>query len=91
MSTEQTFACLTCRDESSGYRLFWCPGSGEQFAGWDAKTNWYREFATCACHRPNTHGPHTWAGRCECWQTNPTVLARRDRAVERQAARRGAA
>lgn len=75
-STEPTFFCLLCLDETSGLRVFWCPGIGPSrtFERPPRATG-----ATVECGKPRDHQPHSYAMRCECWRQNPVVDERRQR------------
>lgn len=81
------YFCLSCRDESSGFRPFWCPGSGEhRTLDRPARS----EGSIVDCGRSHPHGSHDYVARCECWQRNPVVEARRQRQhVKREASTRG--
>lgn len=77
-----TYFCLSCLDESSGWRTATCLGAGAQrqatlplrLAGPEVEP----------CGRTEPHGPHAFVVRCHCRGFNPVVAARR----ERQQARR---
>lgn len=80
---EVRYACLSCRDESSGFRPFWCPGTGEhRTLDRPARS----EGSIVECGRPQAHGSHDYVARCECWLRNPVVEARRQRQLVKRAA-----
>lgn len=81
---EPRFFCLSCRDESNGWRPFWCPGSGSgrTFNRPDRALG-----SVVDCGRQRAHGGHDYVAKCECWGRNPVV----ERAKERELRRRKAA
>jgi len=78
--------CMDCRDESSGWREFFCHGAGSQKnAG--ARPYHYR-VPTYYCGKKGQHPPHPYVERCGCYATNPVIAQRREaQAVRRAAAR----
>lgn len=67
------YFCLSCRDESSGFRPFWCPGSGEhRTLDRPARS----EGSIVDCGRSHPHWSHDYVARCECWQRNPVASTR---------------
>lgn len=78
---EPRYFCLACRDESSSLRVFWCPGRGPAR---DFTPHPRAEGAVVECGRAKTHGPHSYATRCECAGSNPVAAARREREARRQ-------
>ena len=79
------YFCLSCRDESSSFRPFWCPGTGDKRT-LDRPAR--SEGSIVECGRTQPHGQHDYVARCECWQRNPVVDARRQRQhVKREVAR----
>lgn len=72
---EPTFFCLTCRDESSGWRPIWCQGGGEPK---DTLSPAPKGVTTSYCGRKLKHGPHHYVERCSCYETNPVIAKRRE-------------
>jgi hypothetical protein len=78
--------CRECHDETSGWRIAWCAGEGASAL---------RSFTVperagaprVPCGRGKTHGPHTWAARCQCWGRNPVVAERLGKIAAAQARR----
>lgn len=75
---EPTFFCLDCLDEPNALRIFWCYGVGSQRVGIDAKPD-RAHGAIHPCGRLQEHGPHTYAERCQCSETNPVIARARER------------
>lgn len=85
---EPTYHCRLCWDEPNGWILCWCPGTGPhrvadavtppRFAGTE------RRF--CGRQPKEGHGPHAFAERCSCVDTNPVI--QRARLQMREAQRR---
>lgn len=80
---EVKYFCLSCRDESSGFRPFWCPGIGPT-RSFDRPA--YAEGSLVDCGITREHTGHSYVGRCECWLRNPVVEARRQRQLVKRAA-----
>lgn len=74
------YVCPVCRDEASGWRLFWCPGRGG-LRTFDRPER-DAELPMSECGRSATHVPHTYADRCACVETNPVIAAHRQRQTE---------
>jgi hypothetical protein len=72
---EPTFFCVQCFDEPNGFRVFACPGVGDQR---DATMGLAPDRHPCG--RPKSHRPHTYSERCGCVDTNPVIRAHRERA-----------
>lgn len=68
------FFCVDCRDESSGWRPFWCHGMGPLR---DLHRPARAEGSITSCGRPGHHAPHGFVERCACWAVNPVIAARR--------------
>jgi len=73
---QPTFYCADCQDEPSGWRIFECRGVGP-FAS-------TRDKPYFPCARLQEHGPHSYADRCHCLNTNPVTRAARERMVAAQ-------
>lgn len=76
------FFCLNCRDESSAWRPFWCPGTGK------ARTfnrPAHAEGSMVECGKRTDHAGHRYVARCECYETNPVIAERRKREIRRKA------
>lgn len=65
--------CSHCDD--TGWLTLWC-GAGEK-----------AEHISSHCGRRGEHGAHTWAKHCQCWESNPTVLSKRQRQADSAIAR----
>ena len=64
-----------CSD--SGTESLWCGSVTRE----DGKPNllvkpWH---LLQACERAGDHQPHEWVRRCRCWESNPALIAKRDR------------
>ena len=71
------YACLECRD--TAWREFACAGRGQSkgIAPSSATVSAY------PCARLKAHGPHTFAERCQCVDTNPVIARQREFMRER--------
>lgn len=69
--------CTDCRDEISGFRLFWCVGGGELAE--HERPAPERELPVYYCGRKLRHGPHRYAERCHCVLTNPVIAQKQER------------
>ena len=76
------YFCLSCYDETSGFRTFWCQGRGK---GRSLERPAYAVGSMVECGKAKDHTPHSYVARCECFETNPVSARRRER--ERQAGR----
>lgn len=83
--TEPRFFCLDCRDESSAWRIVWCPGAGETRDALPSARAYAVRVQSCGKDKP--HHPHTFAERCPCWETNPVIARRREAERKRNATR----
>jgi hypothetical protein len=63
--------CTDCQDEPSGWRIFWCHGSGNQFRENPSARD--EGFQRGPCDRKIDHAAHTFVVRCHCYGTNPKV------------------
>jgi hypothetical protein len=68
---EPRFHCTDCFDEVSGFRYFYCRGSGEEWR--ETPPHIYRNLPVNNCGRPNAHYGHPYVEKCHCWQKNPAV------------------
>ena len=82
---EPTFTCAGCLDEPSGWTMVWCPGTGKH----RSHERWgvAHGLVLAECQRRKDHAGHTYAERCGCWQTNPSVEARRRKLEDAKAAK----
>ena len=81
---EPTFHCHVCRDESAGWRPFWCPGAGK-FRTFEVPAWGEGSIVDCGRRRPDDG--HNYRARCECFETNPVIQARREREQRRRVER----
>lgn len=79
---EPRFHCLACLDEPSGWRSFWCPGTG-QFRSHE-KPERATRLTMHPCARPKDHGQHPYVDYCECRETNPVIHQHRQRMAAAQ-------
>lgn len=70
-----TFFCLDCRDETNGWRMFYCPGIGALRV--NALPAHYADLTATVCARHNNHGPHVYTEHCACHGRNPVAAERR--------------
>lgn len=75
---EWRYYCEDCSD--GGYVSYWCGETGPTRKPWQVPS---------FCGRDHEHAGHEWVGKCQCWNTNPTLLKSRER-LARQAATRTA-
>jgi hypothetical protein len=71
------FLCLDCRDESNGWRHWWCPGAGDLRR--QALPTAWSGTSICECGQRREHAPHPYVTRCTCWETNSVIARRRER------------
>lgn len=81
---EPRFFCQDCLDEANGWAVAWCFGAGAHRVHPDAKPDRCARSPIASCGRDGLHGPHEWAHRCHCWQANPVIESRRQRAQGRK-------
>lgn len=82
---EPRFFCASCRDESNGWRAFWCPGGG---ADRTFERPARAEGSIVDCGRQRRHAGHDYVARCECWGRNPVVERAKERELRRRKATR---
>lgn len=65
----QTWAydCERCSD--TGWASWWC-------GAFETSRKPWAEPRTC--DRRGVHGSHEWVGQCGCWDTNPSLIRRRE-------------
>lgn len=80
---EPRFFCADCRDESSGWQVVRCGGSGPHRDRILPPHEAALPFQFCG--RSQAHAAHAFTVRCACWQRNP-VVARRHAAQQRRKA-----
>lgn len=71
VTREWTYYCDDCSD--TGMRSYHC-GTQAKVNGVDRQP-W---LVTRQCDRRGEHGGHEWAGRCQCWDTNPALIRKRE-------------
>jgi hypothetical protein len=76
---EPTFHCRECYDEPNGWIVCLCPGRGK-FINPSCTTA--RASRVVQCVRHQDHPPHTYAERCPCVPSNPTIKRHRDRMAD---------
>jgi hypothetical protein len=87
---DRLYHCHGCKDDPSAWRLCWCPGYGDLKVAEFGVPGRFEDMARTMCARVKAHGPHPFAERCACFDTNPAVLAARARQreeAEKRAAR----
>lgn len=70
VTREWTYYCTRCND--TGWASFWC-GDEEQRKPW---------HGIGQCERPEAHAGHEYARHCVCWESNPAVVKKRERAAQ---------
>jgi hypothetical protein len=63
-----TYCCETCSD--TGWQSVWC-GVGRSRSVWVT--------VSADCGRYVTHEPHEFSRKCACWDSNPVLVAARNR------------
>lgn len=74
---EPTFYCPVCLD--GFWETGWCPGRGHLAVDVGLKSERYLGQTTERCAKDNPHGPHGWARKCHCVESNPVIRQQRDR------------
>ena len=72
---EQKPFCNQCFDETSGWRINWCPGDGPERD--PIKSGRSHAVRVADCGHGKRHHPHEFADRCPCYATNPVIAKRR--------------
>ena len=75
--SEPTYVCLRCMD--GFWETGWCPGRGHLAVDVGLKSERYLGQTTERCAKDNPHGPHGWARKCHCVESNPVIRQQRDR------------
>ncbi|MCR4375632.1 MAG: hypothetical protein NUW22_12365 [Acidobacteria bacterium] len=70
------YFCQDCHDESSGWREYFCAGSGALKD--PARRPYALTVPVYPCARKQGHAPHAYVEKCPCYATNPVIAKRRE-------------